>query len=78
MTSESVCEKLGGHNDDDDGGGGGCIVLAGAASFYLSGCKKSQQTANQTGGVVRLLGEKQNNRLTGTGLTGDWLVANSV
>ena len=44
--------------------------------FYLSGCKKSKQTVNQTGGVVRLLGNKQNNRLNGAGRTGNWMVAN--
>ena len=49
-----------------------------AASFYLSGCKASQETGNQTGGVVRLPGNKQSNCLTGTGRAGDWLAANCI
>ena len=54
------------------------ILYLMAALFYLSECKKSQPPLNQTGGVVHLLGNKPSHGLSGAGLTGDWLRANSI
>ena len=68
---------MGGHKvgNDDDLAFGYIII---ATSFYLSECKKSQPPVNQTGGVVHLLGNKPSHGLSGAGLTGDWLRANSI